>query len=74
VNISIEFDLKNVYNIGLITYQFKTADDFPERDPISWEWFGSNGDSNWFLVCHQDASDKTPNERHTNYPLFNINK
>ncbi len=42
-------------------YNWITAEDAPNRDPISWVFYGSNDSFNWFLLNQVDNSNVTTN-------------
>jgi len=71
VNIQVQFDFGAVYPIHSISYQLKTANDFPERDPISWEWYGSVDDSQWYLL-QKYYSNEAPKERFATYNVISL--
>jgi len=70
-NIVVEFDLKAIYHISNLKYEMKTADDYPEKDPICWDWYGSVDSSAWYLI-HQCTNIDAPTDRRTNYPIISL--
>lgn len=53
IDIIFEFD----YPIIIQTYHFETANDEPDRDPISWTWYGSNDKKNYKLLkCEKNVN------------------
>jgi len=67
INITVEFTLPGIYHVNQLAYQLKTASDFPERDPTSWEWYGSADGNSWYLLSQVNSSE-VPTSRLTNYP------
>jgi len=68
INITIEFSLHGIYDIKTLSYQLRTATDFPERDPISWEWYGSEDGTIWYLISSfHGKEEEITNQRSSNY-------
>jgi len=54
-------------------YSFHTANDIPERDPISWTVEGSPDNKMWVTLANvTDARDQIPDEREVETPRFDI--
>jgi len=51
------------------SYVFTTANDFPERDPITWSTRACYGD---YCHCSYENSVEAPSERFTNYATFTL--
>ena len=57
--------------VNLVSYRFKTGNDYANRDPWNWEMQGSTDDSNWTTLHTVTAGDsKVPTNRLTWTSLF----
>ena len=43
--------------VSISGYQFTTGNDAPERDPVSWKFYGSNDNINWTVIDSKKNAD-----------------
>jgi hypothetical protein len=63
--------IDNVNPIVFNSYYYVTANDSPERDPVSWTLAVSNDNSNWSILSTQSSVGIT-SSRQTNTQIFSI--
>lgn len=62
--LNADFHLTNsMLGINLKSWQFKTAEDFIERDPYSWNVYVSSNGINWILLDDYSGNRNVPNAR-----------
>jgi len=67
----IYVDFKFSVPVDIRQYEFKTANDYPGRDPSHWEWHVSNDKIHWKLLA-TETFPNPPMKRYSSYGLLNI--